>query len=96
MYGCRPVPSCALFLSGLSKFVLWIAFEELLDFQVGLGEQSSAIQILPMPEPRICLRDLWTGGVTTTSLTAGLPARAMMTSSPLSTAAMSLERWVLA
>ncbi len=57
------------------------------------GEKASgAIQIFPMPEPRMCLRDLWTGGVAMTSLTAGLPARAMMTSSPLSTAAMSLEK----
>ena len=61
------------------------------------GEKASgAIQILPMPEPRRCLRDLRTGGVTMTSLTAGLPARAMITSSPLSTAAMSLDRLVFA
>src|ERR1035437_7502835 len=57
---------------------------------------SSAIQSLPIPEPRRCLRDLRTGWATRTSLTAGLPLRAMMTSSPPSAAAMSLERLVLA
>ena len=58
--------------------------------KVPVGERLSA------DERKEIKQRLSDSGVTMTSLTAGLPARAMMTSSPLSTAAMSLERLVLA